>query len=67
MVPCGIPYIYGTLNDTAKNRILDEMITGAGVELIVNEATHIDPDNRIVSLANGEQIQFQKKESQQIN
>ncbi len=26
MVPCGIPYIFGTLNETSKNRIPDEVV-----------------------------------------
>jgi NADPH-dependent 2,4-dienoyl-CoA reductase/sulfur reductase-like enzyme len=60
MVPCGIPYIYGTLNDTIKNRIPDAIITGVGVELIVDEVKKIDADNKTASLANGETIQFDK-------
>ena len=27
LVPCGIPYIYGTLHDTNKNLIPDEILT----------------------------------------
>lgn len=30
MVPCGIPYIFGTLRDTAKNVIPDAGLLGAG-------------------------------------
>jgi NADH oxidase (H2O2-forming) len=60
MVPCGIPYIYGTLNDTMKNRIPDAMVTGAGVELIVDEVQKIDADLKTAVLRNGEIIQFDK-------
>lgn len=60
MVPCGIPYIFGTLHDTAKNRIPDTMITDLGVELIVNEVQKIDPEQKTATLQDGEQIQFDK-------
>lgn len=60
MVPCGIPYIYGTLLDTTKNRIPDTIITGVGVELLVEEATSIDADQKSVTLAGGEVIRYDK-------
>lgn len=60
MVPCGIPYIFGTLFDTSKNRIPDAMITGVGVELIIGEVTKIDKDQKTATLSNGEQIQYDK-------
>lgn len=60
MVPCGIPYIFGTLNDTSKNRIPDAMITDVGVELIVSEATELDAKNHMVTLSNGDSIQYDK-------
>ncbi|WP_027307395.1 FAD-dependent oxidoreductase [Caloramator sp. ALD01] len=60
MVPCGIPYIFGTLNDTAKNRIPDEMVKNAGVELIIDEVTNIDKENKVAKLNSGEEIKFDK-------
>jgi len=46
MVPCGIPYIFGTLYDTSKNRIHDEMVKSAGVELLIDEVISIDKDKK---------------------
>jgi len=46
MVPCGIPYIFGTLYDTSKNRIPDEMVKSAGVELLIDEVISIDKDKK---------------------
>jgi NADPH-dependent 2,4-dienoyl-CoA reductase/sulfur reductase-like enzyme len=60
MVPCGIPYIYGTLFDPSKNRIPDAMITSVGVKLMVNEVTKIDKESKTVSLADGEDIAYDK-------
>jgi NADH oxidase (H2O2-forming) len=60
MVPCGIPYIFGTLNDTGKNRIPDTMITNPGCELIISEAIKLDAEAHLVSLSNGDSIQYDK-------
>lgn len=60
MVPCGIPYIYGTLNDTSKNRIPDAIITNVGVDLEIDEVTKIDKDNKAVSMVKGEDVSYDK-------
>ncbi|KOA20155.1 NADH peroxidase [Clostridium homopropionicum DSM 5847] len=60
MVPCGIPYIFGTLKDAGKNRIPDAMILNAGVELLIDEVVKIDKENKIASLAENEEISYDK-------
>jgi NADPH-dependent 2,4-dienoyl-CoA reductase/sulfur reductase-like enzyme len=60
MVPCGIPYIYGTLNDTTKNRIPDAIITNVGVNLEIDEVTSIDKVKKTVTLKKGEEIAYDK-------
>jgi len=60
MVPCGIPYIFGTLKDASKNRIPDANLLNAGVELIINEVTKIDKKQKMVYLANNEEIMYDK-------
>jgi NADH oxidase (H2O2-forming) len=60
MVPCGIPYIFGTLNDTGKNRIPDTMITNPGCELVISDAVKLDTEAHLVSLSNGDSIQYDK-------
>lgn len=60
MVPCGIPYIFGTLYDTAKNRIPDEMVKNAGVELIIDEVISVDKDKKVAVLKSGEEIKWDK-------
>ncbi|AEF16934.1 CoA-disulfide reductase [Thermoanaerobacterium xylanolyticum LX-11] len=60
MVPCGIPYIFGTLKDTAKNVIPDSMLTNAGIDIIIDEVLKIDKDNNLaVTRENGE-IKYDK-------
>lgn len=60
MVPCGIPYIFGTLNDASKNRIPDAMLINAGVELLIDEVINIDKDKKIVTLEGSENISYDK-------
>jgi len=61
MVPCGIPYIFGTLDSTDKNLMpVDAMLQKNGIESLVGEATDIDTAQKIVSFASGEKIGYQK-------
>ena len=47
MVPCGIPYIFGTLGTSEKNLMpVDVMMEKNGVESLVDEATSIDTKKR---------------------
>lgn len=60
MVPCGIPYIFGTLNDAAKNRISDDPLRQAGVDVLVGEVIKIDKETKTVQLSNNDEIQYDK-------
>jgi len=46
VIPGGVPYIFGPLLDTLKNRIPDAMITDAGVNLMIGEVVRIDKENK---------------------
>lgn len=60
MVPCGIPYIYGTLHDTNKNVIPDAGINEAKINLIVDKVVNIDRAEKIVTTASNETISYKK-------
>lgn len=61
MVPCGIPYIFGTLESSEKNIMpVDAMMQKNGVESLVDEATDINTKEKVVSFASGEKIQYEK-------
>jgi NADPH-dependent 2,4-dienoyl-CoA reductase/sulfur reductase-like enzyme len=60
MVPCGIPYIFGTLKDASKNRIPDAMLTNAGIELLVDEVVRVDKEHKIAVLSNNGEISYDK-------
>jgi pyruvate/2-oxoglutarate dehydrogenase complex dihydrolipoamide dehydrogenase (E3) component len=61
MVPCGIPYIFGTLDCSDQNIMpVDTMLSKAGVESIIGEVTMINKDEKTVDIAGGEKIQYDK-------
>jgi NADPH-dependent 2,4-dienoyl-CoA reductase/sulfur reductase-like enzyme len=61
MVPCGIPYIFGTLESSEKNLMpVDGTMAKLGVNSLVDEAVEIDTNGKVVTFASGEKIGYQK-------
>lgn len=60
MVPCGLPYIFGTLGAAEKNVTPDAMILDRGIEVIVDQATSIDREAKSVTTAKGKTIGYDK-------
>ena len=60
LVPCGIPYIFGTLGSSDKNLIPDKAVTGNGATLIVDEVTALDRKAHTVTTAGGQVIGYDK-------
>jgi NADH oxidase (H2O2-forming) len=61
MVPCGIPYIFGTLDSSQENIMpVDNVLSKWGIESIVDEAVTIDKESKMVTLLNGEKISYDK-------
>lgn len=61
MVPCGIPYIFGTLDSSQQNIMpVESMMTKAGVEVLNGEVVSIDTKTKTSTLADGETIRYDK-------
>ena len=60
LVPCGIPYIFGSLENSQQNVIPDANIDSAGVKLVIDEAVSVDYENKICRTAAGKEISFDK-------
>ena len=60
VVPCGIPYIFGSLESSSQNVIPDVGLEKAGINLIIGEVIEIDPENKTCLLADGEKIGYEK-------
>jgi len=58
LVPCGIPYIIGTLGSVEKNVMPDTLLGDA--ELMIDEVTSINREAKTVSTAAGESIGYEK-------
>ena len=58
-IPCGIPYIFGTLGSPQKNLIPDTLLTNIGVQIVISAAEKIDRKKKLVHIAKGE-ISFDK-------
>jgi len=58
VVPCGIPYIVGTLGSVEKNLLPDALL--GDTELIVDEVTSIDREGKTLSTVGGETIGYGK-------
>lgn len=60
MVPCGIPYIYGTLHTTDKNVMPDTGLADSKIKLIVDKVVKIDRAAKNVTTAGNEVVQYKK-------
>ncbi len=60
LIPCGIPYIYGTVDSTENNLIPDAVLEKNNIGLILDEVTALDGRNKTVQTQSGEQIEYNK-------
>jgi NADPH-dependent 2,4-dienoyl-CoA reductase/sulfur reductase-like enzyme len=60
LIPCGIPYIFGTVGGPENNVVPDGLLESNGIELITDEAISVDKENRIVTLKNETKIEYSK-------
>ncbi len=59
-IPCGIPYIYGTVNSTEKNLIPDVVLSSSRINLLVDAVKSIDPRQKTVSTAGEKKLSYKK-------
>lgn len=60
LIPCGIPYIYGTVGGPENNVIPDGLLEKNGIELIKDEAISVDREKKVVTLKEKGEIQYEK-------
>jgi NADPH-dependent 2,4-dienoyl-CoA reductase/sulfur reductase-like enzyme len=60
LVPCGIPYIFGSLESSDQDLIPDAVLDKAGIELKVDEAVELDVKEKLCRTASGEEIRYDK-------
>ncbi len=61
LIPCGIPYVFGSVGSTDKNILPAEKVLGAAdIKMKHAEVISIDKENRIVQLKNDETVEYEK-------
>ena len=61
MVPCGIPYIFGSLENSDQNIMpAGAKFDGLGIDHQIGEVKEVDRQNKVCTLTDGQQIQYEK-------
>ena len=60
LVPCGIPYIFGSLESSEQNIIPDAVLSNNNVRHRVDEVISIDQEKKVCETADGTEIKFDK-------
>ncbi|MEA3420303.1 MAG: FAD-dependent oxidoreductase [Acidobacteriota bacterium] len=60
LIPCGIPYIFGTLDSPEDDMIPDEVLTKYNIDLIVDEAISINKGSKTLTTAGGDIINYER-------
>lgn len=59
-IPCGIPYIFGSLESTDQDILPDAGLIKAGVEILIDEVTSLGSDNKTATLKGEGEISYEK-------
>lgn len=60
MIPCGIPYIFGTLGTADNNILPDGGLINLGVKIKVDTVEVINPDNHTIETKDGTVVSYEK-------
>lgn len=60
MIPCGIPYIYGTVGTSDNNILPDGGLINLGVDIIVDEVISVDAKSKTCETKKGASIMYDK-------
>jgi len=54
LIPCGIPYIFGTVESPQKNLVGDAVLEKNSIELLLAEATDVDREAKVLHTTEGD-------------
>jgi len=60
LIPCGIPYIYGTVLSTQKNLIPDGVLSKNKIDLLIDEVIDIDREKKEVYTKAGKKLSYDR-------
>ena len=59
-VPCGIPYIFGTVGSPHENLISDTPLETCNIDLALDEVVDLEPETRRLTTKRGKEIEYEK-------
>lgn len=59
-IPCGIPYVFGSLKSSDQNLIPDNALLDNGIELIIDEVCSIDKEKKTASTTKNTVVSYEK-------
>lgn len=60
LIPCGIPYTFGTLNRIEDNIKSIEPAKKMGIDFLIDEVSEIDSDKKCLILKNSDEVYYEK-------
>jgi len=60
LIPCGIPYIFGTVGAPENDLIPDGVLKANNIDLVIDEAKDLSPKEKKITLASGESVTYEK-------
>jgi len=60
MIPCGIPYIFGTVDSSNNNILPDGGLIKLGVDIVIDEVVSINSEAKTCETKNGESFSYDK-------
>lgn len=60
LIPCGIPYIFCTVDGPDQNLISDRVLETNAIELLVDEATELNRSDRVIITRGGEKVHYER-------
>jgi NADH oxidase (H2O2-forming) len=60
VIPCAIPYMMNTLKDPAQNKMGNQPLEQAGVEIIVDRVTSLAPAEKAIDLNGGSRLTYDR-------
>ncbi|MDP8218288.1 MAG: FAD-dependent oxidoreductase [Candidatus Theseobacter exili] len=59
-IPCGIPYMFSSLENPDDNKLSTDPLEKKGIDVVVDEAISVLPDTKIVETKNGDTYSYEK-------
>lgn len=60
MIPCGIPYIFGSVDSSDNNILPDAGLIGLGVNIVIDEVISVDTEAKTCKTKSGEEYSYGK-------